>query len=103
MQDYYAKVHDLPEDKLVAEIERLNKQLFKINATSPIYNQLVEMINIAYTAYDELSLKKRVKQEDKIIEIGTVESETIIPDYNKDMLLNVVVQQYRKGVNNEKL
>lgn len=103
MQDYYAKVYDLPEDKLVAEIERLNKQLFKINATSPIYDQLVEMINIAYAAYDELSFKKRVKQEDKIIEIGTVESETIIPDYNKEMLLNVVVQQYRKGVNGEKL
>jgi hypothetical protein len=98
MEDYYSKVNELPEDKLIAEIERLNKQLFKINATSPIYNQLIDMINIANNAYDELSYKKRVKVEDKVIEIGTVEQETFTPDYSKEVLLNAVVQQYRKGV-----
>lgn len=98
MEDYYSKVYELSEDKLVAEIERLNKQLFKINATSPIYNQLIDMINIANNAYDELSFKKRTPIEDKIIEIGTVEQETFTPDYSKDVLLNAVVQQYRKGV-----
>lgn len=98
MDDYYSKVYELPEDKLVAEIERLNKQLFKINATSPIYNQLIDMIQTANSAYDELCIRKRIKIEDKIIEIGTVEQETVMPDYNKEMLLNAVVQQYKKGV-----
>lgn len=98
MEDYYTKVYELPEDKLVVEIERLNKQLFKINATSPIYNQLVDMISIANDAYDEMCYKKRVKVEDKIIEIGTVDQETFTPDYSKEVLLNAVVQQYRKEV-----
>ena len=42
--------------------------------------------------------KKRVKVEDKIIEIGTVDQETFTPDYSKEVLLNAVVQQYRKEV-----
>lgn len=99
MEDFYSKINSLSEDKLVAEIERLNKQLFKINAASPIYYQLVDMINVANQAYDEMLYRKRFKDtaESKIIEIGKVEEEVFVPDYNKDMLLNAVVQQYKKG------
>lgn len=98
MDDYYSKVYSLSEDKLVAEIERLNKQLFKINQTSPVYNQILDMLSTAQMAYDELSFSKRVKaEESKIIEIGTIEEEVIIPNYNADALLDAIVQQYRKG------
>ena len=98
MEDYYSKVYNLPEDKLVAEIERLNKQLFKMSGNSPMYNQLLEMVRTAQTAYDELAFRQRVKVEEaKVIEIGTIEHEVIIPDYNTETLLTAIVDQYRKG------
>ena len=46
MFDYYDYVNGLTEAKLVTEIEKLNKRLFKTNATSPVYTQLLNMIDI---------------------------------------------------------
>lgn len=97
MQDYYIKVHSMKEEKLVAEIERLNRQLWKTSVSSPIYNQLLDMLNTAQGALDELMFRQRVKKEDKIIEIGYVDSTTTLPDYNSAALLNAIVQEYRKG------
>jgi ribosomal protein L20A (L18A) len=98
MEDYYIKVQSLPEDKLVQELEKLNKQIMKISPSSPIYNQVLSMLNMAQEAYSEIALKQRIKPEDsKIIEIGTIEEEVLMPDYDKSMLINAVIEQYRKG------
>jgi hypothetical protein len=97
MQDYYIKVHGMKEEPLVAEIERMNRLLWKTAPGTPMYNQLLGMLNTAQGALDELMFKQRVKKEDKIIEIGHVDSTTTIPDYDSNALLTAIVQEYRKG------
>lgn len=93
--DFYAHIQSLPEDKLIAEIEKMNKQLFKLNPSSPMYNQLLSMIETARTAHAELQYTNRFKnQEDKIIEIGTIEEHIVTPDYSKQELLLAIVEQY---------
>ncbi len=93
--DYYSHIYSLPEDKLVQEIEKLNKQLFKINAGSPMYGQLMDMINTAQTAHAEMQYVRRVKDPtDKIIEIGEVTEHIVTPNYSSDELLVAVVEQY---------
>lgn len=93
--DFYAHIQTLSEDKLIAEIEKLNKQLFKLNASSPMYGQLLNMIDMAQTTHAELIYAKRFKnQEDKIIEIGTIEEHIVTPDYSKQELLLAIVDQY---------
>jgi hypothetical protein len=93
--DFYAHVYTLSEDKLIAEIEKLNKQLFKLNPSSPMYNQLLNMIDTARNAHAEMIYASRFKnQEDKIIEIGTIEEHIVTPDYSKQELLLAIVEQY---------
>jgi hypothetical protein len=56
------------------------------------------MLNMAQEAYSEIALRQRIKPEDsKVIEIGTIEEQILIPDYDKATLVNAVIEQYRKG------
>lgn len=98
MQDYYVTVHNMKEDKLVAEIEKMNRRLWTTSPNSPIYNQLLDMIGTAQGALDEIMFIQRIKKEDKIIEIGTIDSTVVVPDYDSDALLTAIVQEYRKGL-----
>lgn len=97
MQDYYIKVHNMKEEALVAEIEKMNRRLWTISPASPMYNQILDMVHTAQGALDELMFKQRIKKEDKIIEIGHVDSTTSIPDYDSNALLTAIVQEYKKG------
>jgi translation initiation factor 2B subunit (eIF-2B alpha/beta/delta family) len=93
--DYYSHIYSLTEDKLIQEIENLNKRLFKINPGSAMYNQLLDMINTAQTAHAEMQYVRRVKDtSDKIIEIGEVTEHIVTPDYSSEELLIAVVEQY---------
>jgi hypothetical protein len=98
MEDYYAKIHSMPEDKLVQELDKLNKQIMKINPNSPIYQQVLSMLTMAQEAYSEIAIRSRIKpEESKIVEIGTIEEQVLMPDYDKATLINAVIEQYRKG------
>jgi len=93
--DYYSHIYSLPEDKLIQEIEKLNKQLFKLSPGSAMYNQVLDMINTAQTAHGEMQFVRRIKDSpDKIIEIGEVTEHIVTPDYSGDELLVAVVEQY---------
>lgn len=93
--DYYSHIYGLSEDKLVAEIEKLNKKLFSINPSSAMYNQLLDMLNVAQTAHGEMQYVRRIKDtSDKIIEIGEVSEHIVTPNYSSDELLVAVVEQY---------
>lgn len=93
--DYYTQIQGLAEDKLVSEIEKINKKLFMMNPGSGMYNQLLGMLEIAQTALAEIGYTRRIKDKsDSIIEIGTVEEHIVTPDYSTDELLNAVVEQY---------
>lgn len=93
--DYYIHIQQLPEDKLMSEIEKLNKKLMQLNSSSPMYNQLLGMLDIAQTALAEHGYVRRVgDKRDSIIEIGTVEEHITTPDYSSNELLLAVVEQY---------
>jgi hypothetical protein len=96
MFDYYDYVNGLTEAKLVTEIEKLNKRLFKTNATSPVYTQLLNMIDMAQGAYEDILYSQRIKAEDKVIEIGETEHIDYVPDYTKDDIVNAYIEVYTK-------
>jgi len=98
--DYYVKVSNLSEDELLVEIERINKMLFKANNSST-RSQLQDMLRTAEAAYQEAMFIRRVKNEDTVIEIGSIESSVKEPDYTKKELLDVIVTGYTKGLRNE--
>lgn len=95
--DYYVKYHEMDEDKLLDEIEVLNKRAFKIR-NSALRNQLLDMIKVAQEAYKEKQYVKKFKDaKDEVIEIGSIESEIVRTDYTKEELLVAIVDAYRKG------
>jgi hypothetical protein len=97
MFDYYAYVNELEEEKVVAEIEKLNKKLFRLNTSSPMYSQLLDMLSTAESAYQDIQYKRRIKSEDSVINIGEIESVVTEPDYNKAELLDAIVTSYTKN------
>lgn len=99
MFDYYNHVYSLSEEKLSDEIEGLNKKLMRISASSPMFNQLMDMLETAQMAYGEIQMKRRVKVEDTVLDIGTIESTEHTPDYSTDDILTVLVQGYTKKDN----
>ena len=94
--DYYDYVNGLTEAKLITEIEKLNKRLFKTNATSPVYTQLLNMIDMAQSAYEDILYTQRIKAEDKVIEIGETEHIDYVPDYTNDEIVNAYIEVYTK-------
>jgi len=99
MFDYYAYVNELEEEKVVAEIEKLNKKLFRLNPSSPMHGQLMDMLYTAESAYQDIQYKRRIKSEDSVITIGEIESVVSQPDYNKEELLDAIVTSYTKNLN----
>jgi len=98
MFDYYSYVNELSEEKVLAEIEKLNKRLFKTKPGNPMYNQLMDMLRTAESAYQDILFKNRVKSEDIVMDIGEMESTVTEPDYSKDELLDVIVTSYTKDL-----
>lgn len=96
MFDYYNHVQTLTEEQLYDEIDNLNKKLIKLNSASPMFAQLLDMRDMATSALHEASVKRRVKIEDTVLEIGTVESTEQTPDYSTDDLLTAIVYGYVK-------
>lgn len=103
MFDYYDYVNTLKEDKLNAEIEKITKQLFKMNPGSPMFGQLHDMLEMAQAAYQDLMYINRYKdQKDQVLEIGTTESTVKTPEYDRAELLNVIVTEYTKDLRDKK-
>ena len=95
--DYYYKVTNMTEEQLVKEIEALNKRLFKMPNVTAMQQQMMQMLETAQMAYNDLQMVKRVKKEDTVLEIGTVDSEVIEPDYSNEELVNILVTGYTQG------
>ena len=96
MFDYYAHVHAMDESKLNAEIKKLHDNLFRLDPESPMYNQLLDMVDIANSAYNDMVYAARFKDaKDEAMEIGTMESSVNTPDYTKAELLTAVVTAYK--------
>ena len=96
MFDYYDYVHGLNESKLVLELEKLHKRLFKTPQTSPVYDQLLNMIEMAQSAYTDTLYAQRIKIEDKVIEIGETDHDEYTPDYSREDIVNAYIEVYTK-------
>jgi hypothetical protein len=95
--DYIANLYSLSDDKLSNEIMNLHKRLSKVNSVSPIYGQILEMINTAEAVRHERMMAAKFTEEDKVdsvIEIGSVESVVYTPVYSQEEFLEVVAKMY---------
>ena len=96
--DNWEKYQTLNEDSLIEEIQKINKQLFKIKPSNPMFNQLKNMLQLAEMAYrDKISIARM--KDDKspnMMEIGNVEGTYNEVDYSPEALLNLTVESYTK-------
>lgn len=95
--DYIANLYNMNDDKLSQEIMNLNKKLARVNSVSPIYGQILEMIDTAEAVRRERMLSSKFSEEDKVdsvIEIGTVDSVVYTPVYSQEEFLEVVAKMY---------
>jgi hypothetical protein len=95
--DYIAKLYSMSEDKVSQEIMNLHKKLAKVNSTSPIYNQLLEMLDNAEAVRQEKMIMSSLKDEDKkdtAVEIGTIDSVVYTPIYSQEDFLEMVARMY---------
>lgn len=95
--DYIADLYRMSEDKVSQEIMNLHKKLARVNSNSPIYNQLLEMLESAETIRQEKIFLSSLKEEDRkdtVVEIGTIDSVVYTPIYSQEDLLEVVARMY---------
>lgn len=99
MEDYYVKVNTMAEDKLVDEIQNLYKKLMVMNPNSPMYDQLLHMVETAETAYQEKIYMNRFKDKNTsgAVDIGVIDEVINTPNYSAKELLLAVVSQYTKN------
>lgn len=95
--DYIANLYGMTEDKITQEIMNLHKKLMRVNSNSPIYNQLLEMIDNAEAVRREKQFLTSLTAEDKVdsaIDIGSIESVVYTPIYSQEEFLEVVARMY---------
>jgi hypothetical protein len=103
--DYIANLYSMSDDKLSQEIMNLNKKLSRVNSVSPIYAQILAMINNAEAVRYERMLSSKFTEEDKkdtVIEIGSVDSVVYTPIYSQEDFLEVVAKMYLNKGNKQK-
>ena len=96
--DNFDRYQKLNEDDLIDEIQKLNKRLFKIKPSNPMFNQLKNLIQMAEMAYKDKIAISRMKDDKSpsIIEIGNIEGTYNEVDYSPEALLNLTVDSYTK-------
>jgi hypothetical protein len=102
--DYIANLYSMSDDKLSLEITNLNKKLSRVNSISPIYGQILEMIDNAEAVRRERIMSSKFSAEDRvdsIIEIGSVESVVYTPVYSQEEFLSVVAKMYLNNKGNQ--
>ncbi len=97
MFDYHTHVNALSEEKLHEEIRKIYDRLFVTSQSSPVYDQLLSMLEQAQEALGDIQASRRVdKSTDGVINIGEIDSVVNELDYKHDELLNVIVTSYIK-------
>lgn len=95
--DYVSTYYSMSADKLSNEIINLYKKLAKINSQSPMYNQVLDLIQTAEAINREKMIMAKYTDEDKVdkaIEIGSVDSVVYTPIYSQEEFLEVVAKMY---------
>ena len=95
--DYIAGYYAMTADKLSNEIMNLHKKLARINSQSPMYNQVLDLLQTAEAINREKMMMAKFTEEDKVdkvIDIGSVESVVYTPVYSQEEFLEVVAKMY---------
>lgn len=95
--DYIATLYSMNEDKISQEITNIHKKLSRVKSSSPVYSQLLDMLQTAETIRREKMFVSALKPEDKkdsAIEIGSVDSVVYTPIYSQEDFLQVVASMY---------
>lgn len=102
MLDYYTKFELMRPEQLTDELQKLNKKLVKLNSGSPMYNQLLSIIQTGQHIYHEklLSIGKNEDSSD-VFDIGEIESVVVEPIYNsnEELIIEVAKMYTSKGKN----
>lgn len=99
--DQFFKYLEMKEDVLLDEIEAINKRMFKMK-NNTMREQMMQVLQQAEQAYAEQQMRKRVKTENTVMDIGVIESEVINTKYDSTELLNIMVDSYTSENKNEK-
>jgi hypothetical protein len=101
--DQWQKFEGMSSDRLVDEIQTLNKKLFSLNPNSSMYNQLLGIIRMADQVYRDKMYVDQVTdpKQTKVIDIGEIETQVSQPNYGAN-LLDVVVESYVSSVRDNK-
>ena len=103
MFDYYSHVNNLSEKDLVAELDKLQKQLMKCNSASPVYDQIYNMLEMAQEAYgDWVALEQHKNSKDEVLEIGKIDSDVSEINYTHNELLDATVSAYLRKPSDKK-
>ena len=88
----------MDSSKLLDTIQTLNKRLFKINQSSPMFRQMLNIIEEGQAVYREQLAINRYdaanEERETVINIGDVTSEVYTPDYANNTVLSHVVSMY---------
>ena len=102
--DKWEEYQNMSTDKLMAEIEKMNKILFRLNGGTPMFNQMQDMIALANQVMQDKFAITRLESDEnanKALNIGEIESEVIHPEYDKDVL-NLVATSYVSNLRDNK-
>lgn len=102
--DKWEEYQNMSSDKLMTEIEKMNKILFRLNGGTPMFNQMQDMIALANQVMQDKFAIARLESDEnanKALNIGEIESEVIHPEYDKDVL-NLVATSYVSNLRDNK-
>lgn len=87
--DFFEKVQEMNEDKLIEEMQSLNKKLFSIRKEGGIRQQVENMLSIVQDRYNTLLALKRLEADKTpdVLNIGEIEEVVVIPDYSDQELI----------------
>lgn len=102
--DKWEEYQNMSTDKLMTEIEKMNKILFRLNGGTPMFNQMQDMIALANQVMQDKFAITRLESDEnanKALNIGEIESEVIHPEYDKDVI-NLVATSYVSNLRDNK-
>ena len=96
MNDYWQKIQDMNQDKVLSEIETLTKRLFRLPEGSPMWQQVNGMLDEAQLRHRDLLEFQRAEIDTtpEIIEIGEIDTTVYTPDYTKEELVHNIASFY---------
>ena len=87
--DFFEKVQTMNEDKLIEEMQNLNKKLFSIRKEGDIRQQVENMLGIVQDRYNTMMALKRIEADKTpdVLNIGEIEEVVTTPDYSQNELI----------------